>query len=408
MMDQAGYLTAKEAAEILGIGLPTLYSYVSRGLIESRVADPSRRTHRYRREDVEKLKLRQEQRRNPARIVQDALHWGTPVLESALTLITKDHIYYRGRDAVGLATTHSVEEVTALMWAGDLAAKIDSLQQRLDQPASSSRLKAARSQLRGVSIMEQFQALLPLAALDDLAAYDLQPAAVIETGGRILRLMIAIATGRDILDGRIAAMLRESWVPDDSRAAELLNASLILCADHELNVSSFTARCIASAGATPYQVVIGGLAALQGAKHGRMADRVIWLLKEVGHPNQVRKVIGGRLKRGETIPGFGHPLYSGADPRARYLLEQVTAHYAHLPEIELISRVVEETASLLGKFPTLDFGLVAVTSALRLPLDRAIILFSLGRTIGWIGHALETYQAGRMIRPRARYVGQLP
>jgi citrate synthase len=357
---------------------------------------------------VEKLKLRKEQRRNPAQIVQEALHWGTPVLDSALTLITKDHIYYRGRDAVELATTHSVEEVAALMWTGDLTAKIDSLEQRTDQPGAFPRLMAARSQLQGVSIMGQFQALLPLAAFDDLAAYDLQPAAVIETGGRILRLMTAIATGREILDGRIVAALRESWVPDDAQAAELLNASLILCADHELNVSSFSARCIASAAATPYQVVIGGLAALQGAKHGRMADRVIWLLKEVGHPTQARKVIGERLKRGEPIPGFGHPLYAGADPRARYLFEQVTTYYAHLPEIELILRVVKEAESLLGKFPTIDFGLVAVASALQLPLDRAIILFSLGRTIGWIGHALETYQSGRIIRPRARYVGQLP
>ena len=256
--------------------------------------------------------------------------------------------------------------------------------------------------------MEQFQALLPLAALDDLASYDLQPQAVIETGGRILCLLAVIATGRERLDGRIVAALKESWAPDDSRAEELLSTSLILCAGHELNVSSFTARCIASAGATPYQVVIGGLAALQGAKHGRVADRVIWLLKEVGHPDQVRKVIGERLKRGEAIPGFGHPLYPGADPRARHLLEQVAAHYAHQPEVELILRVAEETESLLGKFPTVDFGLVAVASALQLPLDRAIILFSLGRTIGWIGHALETYETGRIIRPRARYVGESP
>jgi citrate synthase len=356
---------------------------------------------------VEKLKLRKEQRRNPARVVQDALYWGTPLLDSALTLIRDEHVYYRGHDVIDLVAAHSVEEVAALLWTGDSAAKIDSLQ-RSDQPALSPRFLAARSRLRGVPLMEQFQALLPLAAVDDLAAYDLRPPAVIETGGRILCLLAAIATGRELLGGGIVATLKESWAPDDPRAEQLLNTTLILCADHELNVSSFTARCIASAGATPYQVVIGGLAALQGAKHGRMADRVIWLLKEVGHPGQVRKVIGDRLKRGEEIPGFGHPLYPGADPRARHLLEQVAAHYSHLPEIELILCVAEETESLLGKFPTVDFGLVAVTSALQLPLDRAIILFSLGRTIGWIGHALETYHSGRIIRPRARYVGEAP
>lgn len=406
-MDQSGYLTASEAAEILGISRPTLYSYVSRGLIESQLADPSRRTHRYRRKDVEKLKLRKEQRRNPARVVEDALHLGAPLLDSALTLITEERIYYRGHDAVDLAAAHSVEEVAALMWTGDLAAKIDSLQ-RPDQTVLSSRLLTAWSQLRSVPLMEQFQALLPLAALDDLAAYDLQPAAVVETGGRILCLLTAIAAGREILDGRIVSTLQESWAPDDLRAWELLNTSLILCADHELNVSSFTARCVASAGATPYQVVIGGLAALQGAKHGRMADRVIWFLREVGHSGQARKVVAGRLKRGEAIPGFGHPLYPDSDPRARHLLDQVAAHYAHVPEVELILRVAAETEALLGKSPTVDFGLVAVAGALKLPLERAIILFSLGRTIGWIGHALETYQTDRIIRPRARYVGESP
>src|SRR4051812_36820295 len=92
------YLNARDAADALGISLPTLYAYVSRGLIRSETADSSRRTRRYLAEDVDKLKTRQDQRGNPAKVVETALHWGTPLLESSLTLIANGTLYYRGRE----------------------------------------------------------------------------------------------------------------------------------------------------------------------------------------------------------------------------------------------------------------------------------------------------------------------
>src|SRR5574341_339203 len=94
------YLTAQEAAGELGITLPTLYAYVSRGLIRSEATGSSKRARRYRAEDVQKLKERQEQRRNPAKVVENALHWGAPVLESAITLLANDRLYYRGYDVL--------------------------------------------------------------------------------------------------------------------------------------------------------------------------------------------------------------------------------------------------------------------------------------------------------------------
>ncbi len=404
-MKKSGYLSAGEAAEALGISLPTLYSYVSRGLLRSEEANAGKRTRRYRQEDVEKLQRRKAQRRNPDKVMEDALHWGAPLLESAITLIENDRFYYRGRDAVELAVNHTVEEVASLIWNGNLTASLPELS-TVTPP--SGQVRAIWRQLGGQSHMEQFQSLLPVAAIDDLAAYDLQPDAVIRTGGRILQLMATVAAGDAALEGTIAQRLQKGWVPHDEDAAKIINMALILCADHELNVSSFTARCVASAGATPYQAVIAGLAALQGVKHGRLTERVEAFMREIDSPAGIRGVMAGRLKRGETVPGFGHPLYPGGDPRARVLLEQLAAVYPESSGLALANEIVDEAAALLGKQPTVDFGLVVTAQMLKLPPDAPVTLFALGRTIGWIGHALEAYRADRIIRPRARYVGDLP
>jgi citrate synthase len=406
-MSPARYLTAQEAARELGISLPTLYAYVSRGLIHSEAAGGSKRTRRYWAEDVQKLKERQEQRRDPAKAVETALHWGAPVLESAITLLANDRLYYRGYDALELATQRPVEQVAALIWTGELDSANSALFGQAGE-ALPPEGQAVRPLLVSLSPVEAFQAMLPLAAVDDLAAYDLRPAAVAQTGARILRLLTTLAGGDAPPGQSIAQTLQQGWTPHNAQAAALLNAALILCADHELNVSSFTARCVASAGSTPYQVVLAGLAALQGIKHGRVTERVELFWREAGTPEGVRSTLANYLKRGETIPGFGHPLYPQGDPRGRLLLELTTAAYRELPTVKLAQAIAAETFELIGEYPTIDFGLVALAQALALPGGRAITLFALGRTIGWIGHAIEQYQLDRIIRPRAQYKGRQP
>lgn len=404
---KSGYLTAQEAADELGISLATLYSYVSRGLVRSEVADRSRRTRRYRREDVQKLKERKAYRRNPAKAVEGALHWGAPVLESAITLIVENRLYYRGHDVLRLAANHSIEAVAALIWAGDLAAEIPGLQNSGSTPFSA-RLQTAAETVQHLPPVDQFQALLPLAAADDLAGYELRPAAVAQTGARILHLLAAIAAGDASTGGGIAQKLQRGWLPARPQAADLINAALILCADHELNVSSFTARCVASAGATLYQVVQAGLAALQGVKHGRNTERVEAFLKEVDTPADVRAVIGGRLRRGEPVPGFGHRLYPGGDPRGEALLHLTANAFPQSPMVALAHAVAAEVFDVKGERPNIDFGLVVLAKTLNLPPGGPITLFALGRTTGWIGHAIEQYRLDRIIRPRARYVGDPP
>jgi hypothetical protein len=129
------YLTASQAAGELGVSLATLYAYVSRGLIRSEAAERGGRSRRYRGEDVRKLKERKEQRRNPGKAVEGALYWGTPVMESAITLISDGKLYYRGRDVLELASRSSIEEVAASIWSS-------SPSQPLSTPATSPSARA--------------------------------------------------------------------------------------------------------------------------------------------------------------------------------------------------------------------------------------------------------------------------
>jgi citrate synthase len=403
--DMKKYLTAREAADALGVTPATLYSYVSRGMVRSEADEGDPRARRYSAEDVRRLKARKEGRQHPETIAESALHLGTPVLESAITLIENGRMYYRGYDAVELAERQTVEQVAALIWTGDLDGYIPALLEAVELPP---RCRAVGEQLASLSAFERFQALLPLAAAEDLAAYDLRPPAVVQTGARILRLVTMIAAGWQRVEKDAAAALQQAWKPDDPQAARLISAALILCADHELNVSSFTARCVASASSTPYAAVSAGLAALQGTRHGGHTERVEAFLREAGAPEGVYETMAGRLRRGERIPGFGHPLYPEGDPRALALLRLAAEIYPDSGALALAEAAVEAARRLIGEAPTVDLALVILCRALGLPAGSPLALFAIGRTMGWIGHSIEQYGLDRMIRPRARYVGEAP
>ena len=400
------YLTAQEVAEALGISVATVYAYVSRGLLRSEAAGGSTRNRRYYGEDVERLKARQAQRQHPEKVTETALHWGAPLLESGLTLIADGRPFYRGVDALELAQSEAIEAVAALLWTGDLDAEITGLRNAL--MSLPPRCQAMASQLGGASAFERFQVLLPLAALDDLAAYDLRPASVMQAGARILRLLAAIAADRPVGEESIASLLQQAWRPDDARAAYLLNMALVLCADHELNVSAFTARCVASASSTPYAAVIAGMAALQGTKHGGNTEQVTALFREIGTPGNVQQALVSRIKRGEYMPGFGHPLYADGDLRGRLLLDTVMNHHPESDAVQLAAAIEAQVMQLTGQPPNIDFALVVLAQTLQLPAGAPLTLFALGRTVGWIGHILEQYESDHLIRPRARYMGPQP
>jgi citrate synthase len=397
------FLTAQEAAAELGISLSTLYAYASRGMLRSEPVPGEPRARRYPREDVLRLKEKKELRKEPEKAAPKALSWGMPVLESALTLIQDGHLYYRGRDAVTLARTATVEEVAALLWTGDPG----EAQGLFTGEPSGITWHFPEHLPEGLTPVERCQVALPLAGAADLAAWDLRPAAVAATGARILRLMGGIAAGASPLPS-IAATLQAGWAPDRPEAAGPIGAALILAADHELNVSAFTARCVASANASPWDVVAAGLAALKGSRHGGHTERVEALFREAGTAAGARRVLADRLRRGEPIPGCGHSLYPDGDPRGAVLLEMAREIAPGSPAVECALAVAEAYRELIHEHPTIDHGLVALSRALDLPQHTPLALFALGRTIGWIGHAIEQYGANKLIRPRAAYVGELP
>lgn len=392
-------LSAEEAARLLGVSRATLYAYVSRGLIRSEPEASDSRRHRYSAEDVRRLRQRKAQRREPGLAAALALQFGAPVLTSSLTYIDGERFFYRGRDALQLAVTSSIEEVAGLLWCGDWHAEL-----QIETALDMSVVADAPNQL---STLEHFQQILLYAAASDIGAYDLRAKAVRATGARILGLLTVSAAGVELC-GTIARTLVDGWGVAQNEAERLLSTALILCADHELNVSSFTARCVASAGSTPYQVVLAGLAALQGMKHGGHTSHVATLFDEIREPQRVTQVLKDRLRRGDAIPGFGHPLYSNGDPRARLLLEVIRKAAPEHQVTILAGEVEKQASSLTGRRPTIDFGLVTLSNLLGLARDGGLTIFALGRTVGWIAHAIEQYESGKMIRPRARYGGPLP
>jgi citrate synthase len=398
-MAEDRFLTAQEAAAELEISLATLYAYASRGMLRSESVPGDPRARRYPKEDVLRLKEKKELRRDPEKAAPKALSWGAPVLESAITLVQDGRLYYRGRDAVALARGSTVEEVAALLWTGDPA-------------AADGIFKAEPPDLppwtgpTDLSPVERCQVALPLAGAADHCAWDLRPAAVIATAARIVRLLAGAAAGR--MESGIAATLQAGWAPGRPQAAGPIASALILSADHELNVSAFTARCVASAAASPYDVVAAGFAALKGTRHGGHAERVEALFREAGNAAGARRVLVDRLRRGEEISGFGHPLYPNGDPRGAALLEIAAEAAPGSPAVECALALAEAGRELIREYPTIDLGLVALARALDLPQHTPLALFALGRTLGWIGHAIEQYALGKLIRPRAAYVGEMP
>ena len=389
-------MTAADAARVLGVSRATLYAYVSRGRIRSQAMPGRRRLRGYAREDIERLRQRAEERREPDKVAARSLHWGLPVLESAITLIDGRRLYYRGHDAVRLARSRSLEEVASLVWTG-----------RFDTPLGPVDGLSAPAVDGRPAFVARAQVALATAAAADPSGFDTRPEGVRRTGWRILHLLTAAAAGRPPRGLAIERTLARAWgvKPD---GLDLLRAVLILCADHELNVSTFTARAVASAGATPYGVVIAGLAALEGPGHGGSSARAEAMLTTLRGEARPVTALRARLQRGDRVDGFGHPLYPEGDPRATAILEWLRATYPRSPEQAFVRAVARAAAAATGERPNLDFALAAASRVLALPAGAPLVLFAIGRTIGWIGHAIEQYVSGQLIRPRAKYVGIVP
>jgi citrate synthase len=380
----AEWLSAEEALSRLRVRPQTLYAYVSRGRLRAEPDPDEPRRSRYRMSDVAALAERKARGRKAADVAVGAIAWGEPVLASAITTVRDGRLYYRGRDAVRLAETATLEEAARLL-RGGLGLPGDESLAAPPGPTALARAFAAFSER----------------ASRDGPAQGRRHADLASEAARLLDLMAAAVAGRDGSlpreedEGAIHERLGRAWrAPRE--AWDAIRRALVLLADHELNASTFAARVAASTGASLSAAVLAGLCALSGPRHGGMAARVEAFAGEAER-------VGWRkaLRVGDPPPGFGHALYPDGDPRAAALLGAIEVPAA----LDGLRREVEAAS---GQRANVDFALVALRQSLGLPEEAPLALFALGRTAGWLAHAIEQIITGAVIRPRARYVGPAP
>ena len=389
---------AREAAKRLGVKPATLYAYVSRGLLRS-VPGADSRERRYYADDVERLRrIRHAGPRAAAPPKPfDSL---TPVLDTSLSLIEGGKLFYRGVDAVALAEEATLEDVAALLWG---RARPDLFDLGDLRPHLARQL--ARS-YPAASPMDRARMMLAALATRDVGALDVAPRGLERTGARLVAALASAVIGEAAPKVPMHEGLAEAWGLHKD-AADLIRRCLVLVADHELNASTYVGRCIASTSASPYAVVLGALGALSGPRHGGETSSVEALLREILRVRDVRRVIAERLERGDRIPGFGHTLYPNGDPRGSHIVDALQrSRFARAGAPAL--RIGREIEALIDRPLNIDFALGLTSVTLKLPPGSGLGLFLVGRSVGWIAHAMEQYATGTLIRPRARYVGPLP
>jgi citrate synthase len=392
-------LSAHEAAALLGVKPETLYAYASRGLVR-RVGTGKRR--RYLVEDLQRLQTRQRARSGHGPVAAAALSFGDPVLDTRVTGIDERGPLYRGRPAVELAAAGTrFEAVAELLWSGELPDKAPTWLPLAPPPGG---LGPERTSL------EDLMLALPALAQATPERLSRAPGVELELSRRLIRglaeLLVAPRLRRKTAS--IAELLAPSAGAAREAASAALDLALVLIADHELNASSFAARIAASTDASLFACITAALATLSGPRHGGACDRVEALLDEAATLPRASDVIERRSRRGDLVPGFGHPLYPHGDPRAEPLLERarLLARLGKVKQNRLEPALaLAQVMDKQGLPATVDFGLVALTRALGMKPGSAGLLFALGRSAGWVAHVLEQRNAVAVLRPRARYLG---
>lgn len=403
------YLTAQQAAAELNVALSTIYAYVSRGFIQS-VPDDDGRRHLYLAEDVRQLRSRRQRLGKDARKPGDktaTISWGAPILDTEISLIADERLYYRGIDACKMADTATLEDVATLLWGCD---DEDPFAVNEDTPLPP--LAQMLLEAKGVDPITRTLSALPHIAADDLSKFNMTPQGRSQLGARLLRAVTSLIVGKPYggknRDLAIHAFAAQAWAPDDPRADLLLRQALVLSAEHELNVSSFTVRCAVSSGSTLYHSIIAGLSALTGPKHGGATLGMNVLLEELDQAPSPQDLVRRRLESGQAFRGFDHPLYPHGDPRATYLIAAVAEQFPDDPFVAKVIDLLNVLESAAGAHPTVDFALSLIGRTLNLSEHAGISIFALGRTVGWVAHAMEQERDASIIRPRARYVGLAP
>jgi citrate synthase len=352
---------------------------------------------------------------------------GVVIAKSAITFIDGQQgiLRYRGIDINELAAKSSFEEVTYLLWNGNLPnkAQFSDFKKELTthRPLQPQVLKLLRSTPKGAIPMEvartavSYMATFPRKKGESFDQFNrrrsLQLTAALTT---IVASYERIRRGKtpirpDPRQGHAANFLYGLWgkKPDEASRAAFDTLS-VLYADHEMNASTFAAIVATSTLADLGGAVTSAIATLAGPLHGGSNQRVMETLEEIGTLDKVEQYIDSELAAGRRIMGFGHRIYKTYDPRAR-ILKNIAEKLAEeggdrkwLDIAEEVERVVMDKRKL---WPNIEFYAAVVLNALRVPKDLMPAVFACNRISGWIAHIYEQYADNRLIRPLTEYVG---
>jgi citrate synthase len=416
-------LSTAEAAVRLGVKPATLYAYVSRGLL-GRERSSDGRTSTFDPAEIDRL-TRPGRARRGRRPATDL------VVPSALTAIDQGRPWYRGVAVTDLAATRTFEEVAEWLWTGRFPAPAAAPSGTAlggtvpaAGPGGPAPWQAAEAALdagrraqaalpRTALPLERIRVIAAALAAGDELRLELRPAAVTAAARSLIAGLVDCLphpgpppAGGGSIAGRLWGGL--STVGPEPGLVGVLDAALVLLADHELAASTVAARVAASVRADPYAVVSAGLATVSGTLHGGASLGIEALLDEVDRPERAATVVGARLRRGERLRGFGHRLYPDGDPRAGFLLTRLRATAAGSPRMAVVDALLEATTRRGLPEPNVDLALAALAHVTAMTRGAAEAIFAVARTAGWIAHALEEYGRNTPIRPRAVYTGPAP
>ena len=378
----ASWISMDEACRQLGVRAQTVYAYVSRGKLEVMPDPADTRRSLYRAEHVAALAKRKQAGRKHETLAANTLFGAEPSIPTALTAFFKGRPHYRGRDAVELAQSATLEEAAQWMWGAEQPVDFASVG---PGPAGAAGRAAA------------FTALAQLAASGHSTRGRLTR--VLHQEGQGLVGLVADAFGAAPGTAPLHERLARGWKQPPA-VAELLRTAMVLLLDHELTSSAFAARIASSNGASLPACLLAGLTTLSGPLHGDASGRVRALFAEVERLGE-EPVLAHYLSTGQPIAGFGHFLYPDGDPRAAALLARVEA-----PPV--IARFIERVTALTGLLPNVDVALAALVAHHGLPPDAAFGVMATARSVGLLAHSIEQLGVTQVIRPRGRYVGAVP